>query len=155
MKKFFLLLISLVFSYSILSAQSTNNSMEKNRDFTGAKSGAQQYKAIFQLDSKDPKIIEKTFRNMKNALNDPRLKGKIEIELVTFSGGTEVCLKGSKYEENLKDLVNQGVIVAQCANSLKERNIDRNQLYNFIGLVPSGTGELILRQAEGWSVVKP
>jgi hypothetical protein len=155
MKKSFVLLIFLAFGCLSLSAQSTNNLMEKNRAFTGAKAVAKHYKAIFQLDSKDPVIIEKTFRNMKNALNDPRLKGKIEIELVTFSGGTEVCLKGSKYEENLKDLVNKGVIVAQCANSLKERKIDRNELYDFIGLVPSGTGELILRQAEGWSVVKP
>ena len=43
--------------------------MEKNRAFTGAKAGDDHYKAIFQLDSKDPVIIEKTFRNMKNALN--------------------------------------------------------------------------------------
>lgn len=155
MKKSFLLLIFLVLSYSILPAQSTNNSMEKNRAFMGAKAGDDHYKAIFQMDSKDPVVIEKTLRNLNNALKDPRLKGKIEIELIAFSGGTEAYLKGSKYENNLKDLVNKGVIIAQCANSLKERNIERNELYDFIGLVPSGTGELILRQAEGWSVVKP
>jgi intracellular sulfur oxidation DsrE/DsrF family protein len=28
-------------------------------------------------------------------------------------------------------------------------------LYDFIAIVPSGNGELIIRQADGWSVIKP
>jgi len=47
------------------------------------------------------------------------------------------------------------VVVAQCNNTLKQRKITRDQLYDFIGIVPSGNGELIIRQAEGWSVIKP
>ncbi len=49
----------------------------------------------------------------------------------------------------------KGVIVAQCNNTLKERKIGRDQLYGFIAVVPTGNGELIIRQAEGWSVIKP
>ncbi len=64
-------------------------------------------------------------------------------------------LKESAYENELKALVERGVIVSQCNNTLKERKITRDELFSFISVVPSGTGELIIRQAEGWSVVKP
>lgn len=113
------------------------------------------YHAIYQLDVNDPKRIEKFIRNINNALNDPRLTGRLTIELVAFSGGTDALIKGSKYEQDLIALVEKGVIVAQCNNTLKERKITREELYDFIAIVPSGNGELILRQAEGWAIVKP
>ncbi len=64
-------------------------------------------------------------------------------------------MKDSKYKNDLKSLAQKGVIVSQCNNTLKERKINRDQLYDFIAIVPSGNGELIIRQAEGWSVIKP
>lgn len=138
-----------------ISAQTSDKLLENNRAFTGAKPTQKRYHAIYQLDFNDPKRIEKTLRNIMNALNDPRLQGKLQVELVAFSAGTDAYIKGGKYEDDLKALVERGVIVAQCNNTLKERKISRDQIYDFIGIVPSGNGELILRQAEGWAIVKP
>ncbi len=83
------------------------------------------------------------------------MEGKIEVELITFSGGTEVMLKDSGYEDALKELIAKGVRVAQCTNSLHERNLKKEQLFDFIGYVPSGNGELVIRASEGWVIVKP
>jgi intracellular sulfur oxidation DsrE/DsrF family protein len=147
------------FSFLILSvslqAQTMDEALAKNRAFTGAQSALPLYHVIYQLDNGDPKIIEKAIRNINNTLTDPRLAGKVEIEMVAFGGGTDAYLKGSKFENDLKALVGKGVIVSQCNNTLKERKISRDQLYDFIGIVPSGNGELIIRQAEGWSIIKP
>ncbi len=137
------------------SAQTDTGLLQTNRAFTGATAKQKHYHAIYQLDTNDPKIIEKAIRNINNSLKDPRLAGKVKIELVAFSGGTDAYLKGGKYEEELKALVGKGVIVSQCNNSLIERKISRDQIYDFIGIVPSGAGEIIIRQAEGWSVIKP
>ncbi|HEY5406563.1 MAG TPA: DsrE family protein [Ginsengibacter sp.] len=153
MKKLTFILVC--FIVTTTSAQTTNSLLEKNRDFTGAIATQKHYHAIYQLDTNDPKVIEKTIRNINNALTDPRLTGKIQVELIAFSGGTDAYLKGGKYESDLKSLVEKGVIVAQCNNTLKERKLSRNDIYDFIGVVPSGNGELIIRQAEGWSVIKP
>lgn len=157
MKKLSTIILGLVFITTASFAQTNHEqiALEKNRAFTGAKATLKHYNAIYQLDNNDPKIIQKAIRNINNALNDPRLIGKIQIELIAFGGGTDAYLKGSPYENNLKNLVEKGVIVAQCNNTLKERKISRDQLYDFIGIVPSGNGELIIRQAEGWSVIKP
>jgi intracellular sulfur oxidation DsrE/DsrF family protein len=52
-------------------------------------------------------------------------------------------------------LINQGVIVVQCLNTLQERNIDKSELFDFLGYVPSGNGELLIRANEGWTIIKP
>ena len=155
MKKVSLLILSIVFLTTATTAQTNDKALENNKAFTGARATKKMYHAIYQLDNADEKIIDKAIRNINNALNDPRLAGKIKIELIAFGGGTDAYLKGSKYEEDLKALVQKGVVVAQCNNTLKQRKITRDQLYDFIGIVPSGNGELIIRQAEGWSVIKP
>lgn len=155
MKQLSMILLALTVVATAASAQTTGSALEKNATFTGAKATQKRYHAIYQLDKNDTKVIEKTFRNINNALNDPRLAGKVQIELIAFSGGTDAYLKGSNYENALKELIQKGVIVAQCNNTLKERKINRDQLYDFIAIVPSGNGELIIRQAEGWSVIKP
>ena len=123
--------------------------------FTGAVADRAAYNVIFQLNSDDPKRIKMTLRNMKNALEDPRLKGRLQMELVAYSGGTDVFRKDQPYEAELKALQQQGVILAQCLNTLKERKISQDELFPFIGYVPTGNGELIIRQAQGWAIVHP
>ena len=155
MKKVLPMLIALLTCFSALQAQKTTGKLSQNRHFSGAQAHQKSYKAIYMIDVKDPYVINKTLRNISNALKDPRLKGKLQIELIAFSDGVATFLKGSPYEQRLKDLISNGVIVAQCANTLREKHMQRNELFDFVGLVPSGNGELIIRQAEGWAVIKP
>ncbi|AYD47902.1 DsrE family protein [Arachidicoccus soli] len=154
MKRFSLLILA----FLLLSTVATNaqtKPLQQNRNFTGAVAKKHQYKAIYQIDVSDPKVINKTLRNINNALEDPRLKGKLKVELIAFADGVAAYLKTSPYEQALKELVLKGVIVAQCNNTLKEKHISRDNLFDFVAVVPSGNGELIIRQAEGWSIVKP
>ncbi|WP_236582280.1 DsrE family protein [Sphingobacterium spiritivorum] len=155
MNKKLMLIVLILISITTVYAQSKDPLLQ-NKEFTGAEAKLKSYKAIYQLDTNDPKIIEKAIRNINNALDDPRLQGKLQIELITFSGGTEAYLKSSsKFEEPLKKLIQRGVIVAQCLNSLKERNLSKDQLFDFVAYVPSGNGELIIRSLQGWTIIKP
>ncbi len=155
MKKLTFMLFCFIATATTTSAQTSKQLLEKNRNFTGVVATQKHYHAIYQLDTNDPKTIEKTFRNINNALTDPRLQGKLQVELIAYSGGTDAYLKTGKYENDLKSLVEKGVIVAQCSNTLKERKISRDEIFDFIGVVPTGNGELIIREAQGWSIVKP
>ena len=149
------LLAALISLGICVKGQENTVSLQHNAAYKGADATLGHYKAIYQLDSNKPETVKKAFRNIRNVLEDPRLKGKITVELVTFSGGTEVMLKTSAYKEDLIDLINKGVQVAQCTNSLKERNLNKEDIYTFIAFVPSGNGELIIRAAEGWVIIKP
>lgn len=128
---------------------------QEKSGFTGAKATMKHYKALYVLNSGEEKKINGTLRNIKNALEDPRLKGKLELELIVFGDGVAVYHKNSSYEAALKLLQSKGVILAQCENTLKERKIDKSELFDFISFVPSGNGEIIIRQQQGWAVVHP
>lgn len=123
--------------------------------FTGATAKLKHYDALYILNSNDEKRIKGTLRNMSNVLEDPRLKGKLHLELIAFGDGVALFMKNGPYEQALKDLQAKGVTLAQCSNTIRERNIDKSQLFDFISFVPSGNGEIILRQYEGWATVHP
>jgi intracellular sulfur oxidation DsrE/DsrF family protein len=124
-------------------------------EFKGAEATQGHYKAIYCLDESDPKKIKQTLRNMDNALEDARLKGKLEMELVAFADGVAVYDKSGPYEADLQKLLQKGVILAQCSNTVRERHIDKATLFPFISYVPSGNGEIIIRQADGWATIHP
>ena len=123
--------------------------------FTGAEAKLKHYNALYILNSNDEKKIKGTLRNIDNAIEDPRLKGKLHVELVAFGDGVAVFMKNGAYEQALKDLQAKGVVLAQCNNTIRERKIDKADLFPFISYVPSGNGEIIIRQYEGWATVHP
>lgn len=148
----------LVFGLCILLSTAFNAGAQQTAKpsvFHGAEAVKNEYKAVYQLNSGDDGVIRATLRNMKNALHDPRLEGKLKLELVAHSGGIAVYLKKNDYGSLLKALAKQGVILAACENTLKEKKIDRSELLPFVSLVPSGNGELIIRQQQGWAIIHP
>ncbi len=125
------------------------------KPFTGAEANLDNYKALYELNSSDIKTITATLRNINNALEDPRLKGKLEVELIAFGDGLAVYQKDHSFEETLKKLEAKGIILAACQNTIRERKIDTKNLFPFISFVPSGNGEIIIRQYQGWAVLHP
>lgn len=147
-KTLFILFIAFHFTQS---AHSQANQIP----FTGAEATLENYKALYQLNSGDTKTITATLRNINNALEDPRLKGKLDVELIAFGDGLAVYEKSNQFKKTLEALQNKGVILAACQNTIVTRNIDTKNLFPFISFVPSGNGEIIIRQYEGWAVLHP
>lgn len=128
---------------------------QEKEPYHGAKPLKNHYQVVYQLNSDDEKKIEGTLKNINNALNDVRLKGKVKIELVVHSGGIEVFKKNSSYESKLLALQKQGVLLVMCENTLQEKNVSKNQLFPFINYTPSANGELIILQQQGWAIIHP
>ncbi len=124
-------------------------------DFHGAEATKSQYRVAYQLNSSDDNKIKETLRNLANALNDPRLKDKLQVELVVHGQGVAVYRKEKGYETELNELQQRGVILAMCENTMRMMNIKRDELLPFIAYVPSGNGELVIRQQEGWAIIHP
>ncbi|SMC90352.1 DsrE family protein [Pedobacter nyackensis] len=145
----------IIFSFLLLSSISFSAQSQTKPTFTGAKATLKHYKVLYVLNNGEEKRIGAILRNIKNAMEDPRIKGKLEVELIVFGDGVALYNKNSPYMDKLKDLMSKGVLLAQCENTLKERNIDKSTLYDFISYVPSGNGEIIIRQQQGWAVIHP
>jgi len=122
--------------------------------FSPAAAFLQQYHALYVINEAGPKI-KSVIGNITNVLKDPRLEGKLFIELLAFGDGIEMLLKANNYEALLQPLLDKGVVFVQCINTLTGRGISREELYPFVHYVPSANGEIILRQYEGWAIVKP
>ena len=75
--------------------------------------------------------------------------------LVVFGDGVELLRKENHYDSLLLNLQNKGVLIAQCENTLKERKISKDELWPFVSYVPSGNGEIIIRQYQGWATIHP
>ncbi|WP_020604910.1 DsrE family protein [Spirosoma spitsbergense] len=139
----------------LMTAAITVNAQKKPAEFHGATPTKAHYQVVYQLNTDDDGKIKGTLRNIQNALDDPRLKGKLEVELVVHGAGVAVYRTDKPYEELVKGLQSRGVILAMCENTMRERKIDKKELFPFVSYVPSGNGELILRQQEGWAIMHP
>lgn len=124
-------------------------------NFHGAVATLKSYKALYIINQSEEKKIKALFRNINNALEDPRLKGKLQVELIAFGDGVEIFRKTNHYDTLLIDLQKKGVLLAECENTIKERKISKDELWSFISYVPSGNGEIIIRQYQGWAIVHP
>ena len=122
---------------------------------TGATANLSGYNALYILNQADDKTIRGIIRNINNALDDPRLKGKLHVELVVFGEGVEAFKKLNHYDTLLVALQSKGVVLAQCLNTMRERKISKDELWPFIAYVPSGNGEIIIRHYQGWATVHP
>lgn len=128
---------------------------QEKTSYVPAKSINKEYNALYIINEADDKKIKAIIRNINNALDDQRLKDKLNVELLAFGGGVEVFLKKNPYQELLINLKKRGVVMVQCENTLREKKIDKSELFDFVNYTPSGNGEIILRQYEGWATVKP
>ena len=124
-------------------------------EFHGAQPEHHHYRVIFHVDSDAPGLFKKTLNNVRNVLEDPRLKGRVEVELIANSRGYNIYERGNGLEADLQALDGKGVILAQCGNTVRELKVDAATLYPFIHVVPSAMGELVIRQGDGWAYIHP
>lgn len=142
----------LILALVAIKINAQKSSME---EFQIAKANRKSYQAMYVINESDKTKMDAVIRNIGNVLEDPRLKGKLKIVLLAFGGGVEIFKKNNAYQFQLLSLKEKGVIFLQCENTLNERHISKEELYDFIHYTPSGNGEIILRQYEDWAIVKP
>ena len=145
-----LLLSAFVFFTTNSFSQTTTPST-----FHGAEANLKSYKALFILDESDPQKMQMILHNIKNSLDDPRLNGKLQVELIAFGPGVKLYLKTSHMDTMLLPLVKRGVIFAECENTMKMAKLTPDQLWPFVSYVPSGNGEIIIRESQGWVGIHP
>ncbi len=139
----------------ILFIGQTSFSQSKFKHSHTAVAKTKYYKAVYYINDSSAHKIKGTLQNIKNALEDPRLEGRLQVELVAFGDGVELFKKINKLDTVLLALQKKGVVLIECLNTIKAKNINKDELWPFISYVPTGNGEVIIKQAQGWSVMHP
>ena len=79
----------------------------------------------------------------------------MHVEVIAFGDGVEIYKKVNHYDTLLVNLTKQGVTLAECENTVRERKISKDELWDFVSSVTSGNGEIIIRQYQGWAILHP
>lgn len=78
-----------------------------------------------------------------------------DIEVVCHGGGLDLLqTKKSKAAAQVAEWSGKGVVFAACNNTMKRKNIKKEDLLNPVIVVPSAMIELTLKQEEDWAYVK-
>jgi len=90
--------------------------------------------------------ILKQIKNLKNSMPDAN------IEVVFNRSAVKTLLKGNEFIPEIKRIIDSGVKINACRNTLKEmklsdEDVDKNA---GIGVVTAAVEEIIKKQAEGY-----
>jgi uncharacterized protein len=113
---------------------------------------ATRYKVVFQVSDADPQKWNLTLNNAANAARE--LGKDTVIEIVAFGPGIGMLKAGSAAEARVVEALASGVAVQACQNTMRGQHLEPKDMIQKIGYVPSGVGELIRRQAEGYAYIR-
>jgi intracellular sulfur oxidation DsrE/DsrF family protein len=114
-----------------------------------------RYRVLVHLDESNHARVTLVLNNIDNLIADLG-QGNVDVELVANGGGVNALLSGSNEQAgHIAMLAARGVRFAACANSLHHLNLSPEALLAEVDVVPSGVGELVKKQTEGWSYLRP
>ncbi len=114
-----------------------------------------QYHVIFHLDEESQDKVTFVLNNILNLLAD---LGEENVAVELLVNGPAV--KAFKAEESpLSELIRKvlvhNVVIALCNNALKSNSLNPEVMLADARVVPSGVGELVRKQTEGWAYIRP
>jgi len=113
------------------------------------------YRVLFHLDEGASCKVESTLRSVGHLLEELGLEG-LDVELVAHGDGiTALRRTANPFAHTVRQLAERGVRLAACRNTMTRLGLSAGDLLDVAEIVPSGIGELVRRQAEGWLYVHP
>lgn len=111
-------------------------------------------KAVFHVSRDDRELWERGLGNISNLLDDPTIDLR-EVVLVVNGGGARLVKRRSRFSSQLGDLVDRGLVLSVCRNSIESSEVGEDDLLEAAVIVPSAMGELTRRQCDGYAYIKP
>ncbi|HUJ85286.1 MAG TPA: DsrE family protein [Burkholderiales bacterium] len=110
--------------------------------------------AVIQVSDGDPakwNLALNNAQNMQQALG----KDKVEIEIVAYGPGLLMFKSGSKVAPRINAALDASVQLSACGNTMEKMKLTKADLIGGVGVVPGGVIEIMKRQSEGWSYIRP
>jgi uncharacterized protein len=123
-------------------------------DATPAQTSSAHEKVIFQVSDSVPAKWNLTLNNVKN-IQDAVGKDKVDIEIVAYGPGVDMLKLESEVANRIDTALANGVKIVACENTMKNMKLTQADMLPTIGYVPGGVVELMRKQREGWSYIRP
>ena len=115
---------------------------------------AKKHKVVFQVSDNDPGKWNLTLNNARNVQQDLGEKN-VEIEIVAYGPGIGMLKMDSAVGNRIGEAMSTGVQVVACENKMTNQKLSRDDMLSRIGYVKAGVVELMEKQRQGWSYIRP
>jgi intracellular sulfur oxidation DsrE/DsrF family protein len=112
------------------------------------------HKLVIQVSDADPAKWNLALNNARNVMADLGAD-KVAVEIVAYGPGIGMLKMDSTAGSRIAEALGQGVQVVACENTMRGMKIGRDDMLPSISYVPAGVVEIMSRQAQGYSYVRP
>lgn len=114
-----------------------------------------EYKVIFHIDELNMwKLLLGNVSNLLNSIDND----KFYVEVLANSEAVkyyDISQDLDTHINAMESLNSRGVKFVACNNALMAYDIGKDNISHFVDIVPAGVVELVKKQSEGYSYIKP
>jgi intracellular sulfur oxidation DsrE/DsrF family protein len=111
-------------------------------------------RVVFQVSDDDSKKWNLALNNAKN-VQDSFGAANVDIEIVVYGPGIGMLKAEAPIANSVSAAVKSGVNIVACENTMVGAKLTKADMNADIGYVPAGVVELMTRQKQGWSYIRP
>ena len=111
-------------------------------------------RVVLQMSDADPAKWNLALNNAKNIQNDLGA-ANVDIELVAYGPGIGMLKADSVVGNRVDEAIAAGVRVVACENTMKGQKLTQTDMLNKLNYVQAGVVEIMQRQQQGWSYIRP
>ena len=115
---------------------------------------AKQNRVVMQVSDNDPGKWNLALNNANNLQTDLGA-ANVEIEIVAYGPGIGMLKAESVVGNRIGEALRHGVKVSACENTMRGQKLVKADMLDGIAYVPAGVVEIMRRQQEGWSYLRP
>ena len=115
---------------------------------------AKQAGVVIQVSDNDPAKWDAALINAKNVRKEFPQE-KMEIEIVAYGPGLEMFKNSSRIKSRLDEATQAGVKLLACGNTMKMTNTAKTDLLPAVEVVKAGVVEIMQKQQQGYSYIRP
>jgi intracellular sulfur oxidation DsrE/DsrF family protein len=109
---------------------------------------------VIQVNEDDSKKWSSILANIRNIQRDAGPKN-VAIAVVAIGPGLDMLMADSLAANDVEDAIATGVEVIACENTMHARKISRSDLLEGVRYTKAGYIEIVRRQQQGWSYLRP
>ncbi len=115
---------------------------------------AKPLRVVLQVSDSDPARWTLALNNVRNIQKDVGAD-KVEVEMVAFGPGLGMLKEDAPTAIRVEEAIGAGVKVLACRNTMEAQKLSEKDLVLGVGTVQAGVVEIIRKQSEGWSYLRP
>jgi uncharacterized protein len=121
---------------------------------SASSAAATQNRVVMQVSDAEPAKWNLALNNARNIQSDLGAS-KVEIEIVAYGPGIGMLKNGSAVQGRIDEATLSGVKVVACENTMRAQKLTKADMVSGIAYVPAGVVEIMQKEREGWSYIRP